>query len=46
MSNQNLKSNWATLGYSLLFILALICWPVTLGILGVYILTKILGTWL
>lgn len=43
MSNPNLKENWTTLGLSLLVILAVLCWPVTLVIGGIWLLTKLFG---
>ena len=39
----NFKKNWITMGYTLLILLALLCWPVTLVLLGVYIMGKICG---
>ncbi len=39
----NFKQNWITLGYSLAFILALVCWPVTLIILGTVFFGKFLN---
>lgn len=43
MGNPNLKENWITLGLSLAVILAIVCWPVTLVIGGVWLLTKLFG---
>lgn len=42
--NPNLKDNWVTLGYSLLFIIGIVCWPLTLTLLGFYIVSKIVGS--
>lgn len=43
MSNPNLKDNWTTVGLSLLFILALLCWPLTLVLGAMWLLTKLFG---
>lgn len=40
----NFKNNWIVFGYTLLLLLALLCWPVTLVLLGVYIMGKLFGT--
>lgn len=37
----NFKKNWITMGYTLLFILAVMCWPVTLCLFGTYITLKL-----
>lgn len=42
--NPNLKENWTVLGYSLLFIFGIICWPLTLTLLGLYIVSKVIGS--
>lgn len=39
----NFKNNWIVMGYTLLIIAAIVCWPLTLALLGVYIVTKICG---
>ena len=39
----NFKNNWIVMGYTLAGILAIICWPVTLMLLAVYIITKLCG---
>lgn len=43
MSNPNLKDNWVTLGITLGFILALLCWPVTLILLVMWLMFKFFG---
>lgn len=43
MSNSNLKDNWTTLGISLLVILAVVCWPITLVLGAMWLLTKMFG---
>lgn len=40
----NFKENWTVMGYTLLVIAAIVCWPVTLVIGAVYIITKICGS--
>lgn len=39
----NFEKNWITMGYTLLFIAAIICWPLTLCILGTMFIGKFLG---
>lgn len=41
--NNNFKNNWIAMGYTLLILAGIICWPVTLTIGAVYIITKICG---
>lgn len=40
----NFTNNWIVMGYTILLILAVACWPITLTLFAVYILSKIFGT--
>lgn len=39
----NFENNWTVFGYTLMILLALLCWPVTLVLLGVYIMGSLCG---
>lgn len=41
--NSNFKNNWIVMGYTLLILAAVVCWPVTFTIGGVYAVTKLCG---
>lgn len=43
--NPNLKENWITLGYSILaIVLVIVCWPIALVLLGLFIVNKLSGS--
>lgn len=43
MRNPNLKQNWISVGLLFLIIFGIVCWPLTLFLLGCWLLFKIFG---